>query len=52
MQEAGFTNSGGIELIHVDGRSDGNFAQSGRITAGAYDYSLVRGQGLTIITGI
>lgn len=35
----------GIELIHVDGRSDGDFAQSGRITAGAYDYSLVRGQG-------
>ncbi|MEG2566461.1 MAG: autotransporter outer membrane beta-barrel domain-containing protein, partial [Acinetobacter sp.] len=36
----------GIELIHVDGRSDGEFTQSGRITAGAYDYSLVRGQGV------
>lgn len=35
----------GIELIHVDGRSDGEFSQRGRITAGAYDYSLVRGQG-------
>lgn len=35
----------GIKLIHVDGRSDGEFTQSGRIAAGAYDYSLVRGLG-------
>lgn len=34
----------GIEVIHVDGQSDGNFIQEGRIVAGAYDYSLVRGQ--------
>lgn len=34
----------GIELIHVDGLSDGHFKQSGRITAGAYDYTLVRGE--------
>ncbi len=35
----------GIELISVAGSSDANFTQSGRIVAGAYDYSLVRGQG-------
>lgn len=35
----------GIELIHVDGLSNGEFNQKGRITAGAYDYQLVRGQG-------
>nr|WP_154325352.1 autotransporter outer membrane beta-barrel domain-containing protein [Pantoea sp. 201603H] len=34
----------GIEVIHVDGQSDGEFTQDGRIVAGAYDYSLVRGQ--------
>ncbi|WP_278401499.1 autotransporter outer membrane beta-barrel domain-containing protein, partial [Hafnia paralvei] len=34
----------GIELISVSGRSDGLFIQDGRIVAGAYDYSLVRGQ--------
>ena len=33
----------GIELIHVSGNSDGEFTQSGRIVAGAYDYNLVRG---------
>ncbi len=33
----------GIELIHVDGKSEGEFTQQGRIVAGAYDYSLVRG---------
>ncbi|MBK0004499.1 autotransporter outer membrane beta-barrel domain-containing protein [Erwinia sp. S38] len=33
----------GVELIRVDGQSDGTFNQSGRIVAGAYDYSLVRG---------
>lgn len=35
----------GIKLVHVDGRSEGEFIQKGRITAGAYDYSLVRGAG-------
>lgn len=35
----------GIELIQVNGQSDGNFVQSGRIVAGAYDYSLARGVG-------
>ena len=34
-----------FELIHVDGASKAVFNQSGRIVAGAYDYSLVRGQG-------
>lgn len=37
----------GIELIHIDGDSSGDFVQSGRIVAGAYDYSLVRGNGTT-----
>ncbi len=35
----------GIELIHVGGQSNGSFVQDGRIVAGAYDYSLVRGTG-------
>ncbi|HHH6773839.1 autotransporter outer membrane beta-barrel domain-containing protein [Escherichia marmotae] len=35
----------GIELIHVDGLSNGEFIQAGRIAAGAYDYTLGRGQG-------
>lgn len=35
----------GIELIEVNGKSAGNFSQAGRIVAGAYDYSLSRGQG-------
>lgn len=34
----------GIEIIHVAGNSDGEFIQDGRIVAGVYDYSLVRGQ--------
>ncbi|WP_413742509.1 autotransporter outer membrane beta-barrel domain-containing protein [Sodalis sp. RH15] len=33
----------GIELITVNGSSDGEFIQSGRIVAGAYDYTLARG---------
>lgn len=33
----------GIEVIHVEGNSEGEFLQDGRIVAGAYDYSLVRG---------
>lgn len=36
----------GIELIHVDGQSDGEFTQTGRIAAGAYDYTLGRGTGV------
>ena len=47
------TNAGGngdytlnnIEIISVGGKSDGIFTQRGRIVAGAYDYSLVRGTG-------
>ncbi|MED0141950.1 autotransporter outer membrane beta-barrel domain-containing protein, partial [Escherichia coli] len=35
----------GIEIIHVDGQSNGEFIQSNRIAAGAYDYTLGRGQG-------
>lgn len=35
----------GIELITVAGDSAGEFKQSGRITAGAYDYYLDRGEG-------
>ncbi|WP_145587100.1 autotransporter outer membrane beta-barrel domain-containing protein [Yersinia kristensenii] len=35
----------GIELIQVNGLSAGDFVQSGRIVAGAYDYSLKRGVG-------
>lgn len=34
----------GIEVIEVDGKSDGEFVQNGRIVAGAYDYSLVKGK--------
>ncbi|MGE6004866.1 autotransporter outer membrane beta-barrel domain-containing protein [Klebsiella variicola] len=36
----------GIEIISVNGQSDGVFTQDGRIAAGAYDYSLVRGKGI------
>ncbi|WP_330998790.1 autotransporter outer membrane beta-barrel domain-containing protein [Intestinirhabdus alba] len=35
----------GIELIRVGGSSAGEFTQTGRIVAGAYDYQLVRGSG-------
>lgn len=34
----------GIELISVDGYSDGKFVQEGRIVAGSYDYTLTRGK--------
>ncbi|WP_413676871.1 autotransporter outer membrane beta-barrel domain-containing protein [Pantoea dispersa] len=33
----------GLQLIQVDGASNGEFRQKGRIVAGAYDYSLVKG---------
>lgn len=32
----------GIEVVQVNGQSDGTFTQSGRIVAGAYDYNLVK----------
>jgi autotransporter family porin len=35
----------GIELISVGGASNGEFAEEGRIVAGAYDYHLTRGEG-------
>ncbi|MFD1260014.1 autotransporter family protein [Entomomonas asaccharolytica] len=35
----------GIELINIAGSSDGEFKQQGRIVAGAYDYTLRRGEG-------
>lgn len=35
----------GIQLVQVNGLSDGEFVQNGRIVAGAYDYSLARGLG-------
>lgn len=34
----------GIEVIEVNGKSDGEFVQKGRIVAGAYDYNLVKGK--------
>ncbi|QZY97408.1 autotransporter outer membrane beta-barrel domain-containing protein [Pantoea dispersa] len=33
----------GLNIIQVDGASNGEFRQKGRIVAGAYDYSLVKG---------
>ncbi|WP_350412925.1 autotransporter outer membrane beta-barrel domain-containing protein [Citrobacter sedlakii] len=42
---AGGLTTDGIELISVAGNSDGVFTQNGRIVAGAYDYTLQRGEG-------
>ncbi|HFU1575380.1 TPA: autotransporter outer membrane beta-barrel domain-containing protein, partial [Citrobacter amalonaticus] len=42
---AGGLTTSGIELISVGGNSDGVFTQNGRIVAGAYDYTLHRGEG-------
>ncbi len=42
---AGGLTTAGIELISVGGNSEGEFKQKGRIVAGAYDYSLQRGEG-------
>ncbi|QMI04235.1 autotransporter outer membrane beta-barrel domain-containing protein [Citrobacter sp. RHB25-C09] len=42
---AGGLTTDGIELITVAGNSDGEFKQNGRIVAGAYDYTLARGEG-------
>ncbi|CNK37454.1 autotransporter protein [Yersinia enterocolitica] len=36
----------GIEVVHVGGDSLGTFTQNGRIVAGAYEYSLGRGNGM------
>lgn len=44
---AGGLTTAGIELISVSGNSEGEFKQKGRIVAGAYDYSLQRGEGLS-----
>jgi autotransporter family porin len=41
---SGASTLNGIELIRVNGESAGEFRQSGRIVAGAYDYRLVRGK--------
>ncbi|MDN0120257.1 autotransporter outer membrane beta-barrel domain-containing protein [Yersinia frederiksenii] len=40
---SGATTLNGIELIQVNGLSDGEFVKNNRIVAGAYDYSLARG---------
>ncbi|WP_283150290.1 autotransporter outer membrane beta-barrel domain-containing protein [Silvimonas soli] len=40
---AGALTSRGIELIQVDGQSDGQFALQGRAVAGAYEYKLYKG---------
>jgi autotransporter family porin len=42
----GMATLNGIELIQVNGMSDGDFVKNGRIVAGAYEYSLVRGTGV------
>ena len=40
---SGAATLNGIELVQVNGTSDGEFVQHGRIVAGAYDYTLARG---------
>ncbi|MHA7846152.1 autotransporter outer membrane beta-barrel domain-containing protein [Serratia sp. D1N4] len=42
---SGAATLNGIELVQVNGLSDGEFVKNGRIVAGAYDYSLARGTG-------
>lgn len=42
--KGGLTILNGIEVITVDGNSDGTFTQAGRVVAGAYDYYLRRGK--------
>lgn len=43
----------GIEIISVDGNSEGNFVQASRIVAGAHEYSITReGVQIPIKTGI
>jgi len=41
----GATTLNGIEVVSVGGNSTGEFTQKGRIVAGAYDYTLERGEG-------
>lgn len=41
----GATTLNGIEIVSVGGDSAGEFTQKGRIVAGAYDYTLERGEG-------
>ncbi|MBB5189411.1 outer membrane autotransporter protein [Silvimonas terrae] len=40
---AGALTHRGIELIRVDGQSDGQFALQGRAVGGAYEYKLIQG---------
>ncbi|WP_186368694.1 autotransporter outer membrane beta-barrel domain-containing protein [Yersinia alsatica] len=42
---SGVQTLNGIELVQVNGISDGEFVKNGRIVAGAFDYSLARGTG-------
>lgn len=39
----------GIEVVRVGGESNGEFVQNGRITAGAYDYTLGRGANVSTV---
>lgn len=41
----GAQTNNGIEVVHVDGQSDGEFSQTQRLLVGAWDYILGRGQG-------
>lgn len=43
MQEAAELTLNGIEIISVEGESNGEFIKDSRIFAGAYEYSLTRG---------
>ena len=42
---SGALTTNGIEIIQVDGNSDGQFVKEGRITGGAYEYFLQQGNG-------
>ncbi|QIQ20234.1 autotransporter outer membrane beta-barrel domain-containing protein [Zophobihabitans entericus] len=42
----GAQTQNGIEIIEVQGQSDGEFTKSGRIIAGAYEYDITRGDGV------
>ncbi|ENU2485355.1 autotransporter outer membrane beta-barrel domain-containing protein [Escherichia coli] len=41
----GAQTNNGIEVVHVDGSSDGEFVQEERLLVGSWDYILGRGQG-------
>ena len=43
MHGLGEETVNGIEVVNVQGQSDGNFALQGRAVAGAYEYSLYQG---------